>query len=372
LRHGGSLKPLFVQSVHLCQEAGMVSLVHSVTDGTKIPGRASKSSNKKYSGIVDEEAKVSAEVDKLLQHGLDTDAAEDAQLGPDDDGFSLPEHLNSRQKRRDALRAAKAAMEAEAKSKEAVRKEEWDNTKPSERPHRKKPDPENAVPSADDRFNFVDPESRVMKARGRYIQGYNAQASVDSANQVIVACDVTNACNDYSQLIPLVDQSIENTGEKPKKVLADAGYFSDKNIDELDNRNLTALIPPDNEWRRNTTNTEPLCQEEIAKLTPKQREHYLVTTEEGRAEYAYRMKTVEPVFGQIKGSPGHPGFLHFLRCGRKRCQQDWNFVCLAHNIRKLIRFRAKQEDKKQETTITKATRRPKQVNTCQNLVLLGC
>lgn len=372
LRHGEVLKALFVQSVHLCRSAGMVSLERTAIDGTKIAGNASRSQSMTYSRIVDAEARlsadVSAEVSALLERGLAEDAEEDARLGAENDGLSLPEHLHGRQKRLAALRAAKAALEERACSAEHARKEEWDATAPSERPHRKTPDPQNAVPEDDDRFNFVDPDSRLMKTKSHYIQGYNAQAAVDADHQVIVACDVTNECLDYRQLVPMAEQTIENTGEVPKTFLADAGYFSRKNISDLDERNLKALVPPDSDRRRDTAVPDPLSEEEMATLTAKERQRHLVSTEEGRAEYAYRMKTVEPVFGQIKGNPGHPGFTHFLRRGLQRCCQDWNLVCAAHNIRKLLRFRASKKAE-QLNTSQQRTHRQKQPIKMANMAL---
>src|SRR6185437_13064813 len=126
-----------------------------------------------------------------------------------------------------------------------------------------------------------------------------------------------------------------------------------------------ALVPTDSDRRRDTVVPVPLSEEEWASLTVKERQRHLVSTEEGRAEYTYRMKTVEPVFGQVKGNPGHTGFTHFLRRGLQRCRQDWNLVCAAHNLRKLIRFRAKKETL--PITPKRAMRRNKQPNMATNL-----
>ena len=63
----------------------------------------------------------------------------------------------------------------------------------------------------------------------------------------------------------------------------------------------------------------------------------LLSTQEGREAYANRMKTVEPVFGQIKGCPGSPGFRQFLRRGLKKAGQEWRWQCATHNLLKYMR-----------------------------------
>jgi transposase len=371
LLHKDALRDLFQQSVRLCESAGMVSLSRTAIDGTKVPGAGSKDRSRTYEHIAEqeaklsaEEAKLSAEMEALVQAGLDKDAEEDARLGKDNDGYSLPENLRSREGRRAALRQAKAELEQRAREKEQARKEEWDKSEPADRPHKKTPDPDHAVPDPTSRYNFTDPESRMMKRRGQYVQGYNAQLSVDADHQVIVACAVTNEATDYGQLVPLAEQTAQNMGRLPGRVLADCGYFDHKNIEELERKGFTLLVPPNKKWQRDQAASAPLqaasaplqaasapLQAASAPLTEvshqvmttKERMQHQMMTEEGRAEYAYRMKTVEPVFGQIKGSPGHEQFTRFLRRGLERVQEDWCLVCLIHNVKKLLRYRTKQK-----------------------------
>ena len=247
---------------------------------------------------------------------------------------------------------------------------EWDQTAPKDRPHRKTPDPDNAVPEADDRYNFTDPDSRMMKGRGQFVQGYNAQAAVDSAHQVIVACAVTDDCRDYSQLIPMAEQTADNMGEKPETTLADAGYYAHRYVNALEEKGFVTLIPPDNSWDRDRTVATPLTDAEQKELTDRERMHHRVTTEQGRADFAHRMKTVEPVFGQIKGSPGHPQFTRFLRHGLERAGVDWCFTCMAHNLIKLVRFRAKQNEKNKEP-VNKASRRVRKSPMFINMAIEG-
>jgi hypothetical protein len=96
-------------------------------------------------------------------------------------------------------------------------------------------DPEQAKPDDTAQRNFVDPESRIMPDganKGSFVQGYNAQITVDSALQVIVAAEVTQETNDKMQLIPMIAQMVMSLEQKPEKVSADTGYFSEANVSD--------------------------------------------------------------------------------------------------------------------------------------------
>ena len=56
--------------------------------------------------------------------------------------------------------------------------------------------------------------------------------------------------------------------------------------------------------------------------------------EEGRAVYAQRKAIVEPVFGQVKEVRG---FRRFSLRGLRLVGEEWQLVCLTHNILKLYR-----------------------------------
>jgi len=81
---------------------------------------------------------------------------------------------------------------------------------------------------------MTDPQSRIMKTRTGYVQGYNAQAVV-TEEQIIVAADVTQAEIDKQQLHPMLEQAqaeLSEAGIKDKigTALQDAGCLSEKNI----------------------------------------------------------------------------------------------------------------------------------------------
>jgi hypothetical protein len=55
---------------------------------------------------------------------------------------------------------------------------------------------------------------------------------------------------------------------------------------------------------------------------------------DGKALYALRRQTIEPVFGQIKDIRG---VRRFLRRGLAACEAEWKLLCGTHNLLKLWR-----------------------------------
>jgi hypothetical protein len=115
----------------------------------------------------------------------------------------------------------------------------------------------NQVASPEDaRANRTDPESRVLKTRRGWVQGYNAQAMVDCDSQVIVAQQVTNEENDLHQVAPMLEQCEEQAGARPKQLLADAGYWSEAN-GALDGVGGTELLIATVHWAREKQENHP-------------------------------------------------------------------------------------------------------------------
>ena len=112
-------------------------------------------------------------------------------------------------------------------------------------------------PQVDDKAqrNFTDPESRIMKApaKGTFVQAYNVQTAVDAETQVILGKLVTNSPTDVGCLLPVMDDVEARVG-KPKRVVADSGYYSRNNVAQLRKRGIAPVIPPDrikhSEWRK--------------------------------------------------------------------------------------------------------------------------
>jgi transposase len=319
-RHLVALAGLFEQVLMLCWKAGLVQLGHVALDGTKVKANASKHKAMSYERMTKTEPDLSAEIAGWLEAAEAADAAEDAAFGADQRGDELPAWVADKQKRLAKIREAKAALEAEAEA-EAEEKAK----QPKKYRGGRKPKTPPGQPKASAQRNFTDPESRIMKAKDGFIQGYNAQAGVDGAHQVIVAQGLTENAADSGQLVPLVDAIKANTGRKPREVSADVGYCSEANLAALEARRIRGYIatgrqkhPEGGEKQRRGPQVEAMRN----RLKRGGR----------RSRYRLRKQVVEPVFGQIKEARG---FRQFLMRGIDKVRGEWTLLCTVHNILKL-------------------------------------
>ena len=329
-RHLKALAGLFVQVLQVAQMAGLVKLGHVALDGTKLKANASKHKAMSYERMQKREAELKAEVDRWLAAAEAADAEEDALHGRDKRGDELPDWVADKQKRLVKIAEAKAALEAEARAaaeekaaaeREAEAKREAEGRK---KPGRKTPPPSDA-PDGKAQRNFTDPDSRVLKTKDGYIQGYNAQAAVDAETQVIVAQGLTSSMSDQGQLEPVADAIAANLGVWPDELSADAGYCSEANLAALAARGIAGYVATGRAKHPAAAKRGvggPLTRAMRTKLKRGGR----------RSRYRLRKQTVEPVFGQIKEAGG---FRQFLLRGIEKVTAEWAMVCTGHNIRKL-------------------------------------
>jgi transposase len=330
-RHLVALAGLFVQVLRLAETAGLVKLGHVALDGTKIKANASKHKAMSYERMKKREAELRAEVDRWLAAAEAADAEEDALYG-DKRGDELPDWVADKEKRLAKIREAKAALEAEARAaaeakagaeREAEEKRRAEGRKRSG----KKPSPPSGEPDAKAQRNFTDPESRILKTKDGFIQGYNAQAAVDGKAQIIVEHGLTPSTSDQDQLVALVDGIEKNLGRKPAEASADAGYCSEANLAALAARGITAYVatgrakhPADAKRRLGGALTQAMRRK--------------LKRAGWRSRYRLRKQIVEPVFGQIKQARG---FRQFLLRGIDKVRAEWAMICTAHNLLKLAR-----------------------------------
>ena len=327
-RHLAALSALFVQVLKLCARAGLVKLGHVALDGTKIKANASKHKAMSYERMGKREAELQAEVDGWLKAAEAADAAEDKAFGADKRGEEMPDWAADKQARLAKLRQAKAELEAEAKAKaaaeQAARKKDDDKPRPG-----RKAAPPSEVPEAKAQRNFTDPESRILKTKDGYIQGYNAQAAVDAKAQIIVAHTLTNNGSDQAQLAPLLDGIKANLKRNPDEISADAGYCSAANLRTLSRRRIKGYIATGRQQHgtKSATAKRPVKPGSLlARMATRLRRagH--------RSRYRLRKQVVEPVFGQIKQARG---FRQFLLRGIEKVKAEWAMLCTVHNLRKL-------------------------------------
>lgn len=332
-RHLPALAGLFLQVLVLCRKAGLVKLGHVALDGTKLRANASRHKAMSYARLCSAEEQLSAEVEALLGKAERVDEQEDALYGAEKRGDELPEELRRRETRLEKIRAAKEALEREAKeraelaaveARERLRergaKEAARGKKLGGRPPRV-PDPETAKPGPREQRNFTDPESRIMMdgATGSFIQAYNAQAAVDAGSQVIVAASVTQEANDKRQLRPLLAQIAAHLGALPEKASADCGYYSSDNLTDPALAKVELYVPP---------------EKRVRSCAPAEAMRAKLATAEGAAVYAQRKAVVEPVFGQVKEGRG---FRRFSLRGHEMVGAEWQLISLTHNLLKLFR-----------------------------------
>jgi transposase len=245
-RHLAALRDLFVQVLKLCEQAGLVKLGHVALDGTKVKANAAKHKAMSYARMVEREKELAAEVARWLDAAA-ADAEEDRQFGVAKGGDELPAWVADKQQRLRKIRAAKAALEAEAKAAaEAKAKAEAAAAAKHQAEGRQKPgkkaQPSSGAPAGKAQRNFTDPESRVLLTRDGFIQGYNAQVAVDGAAQIIVAQGLTNSQSDQDQLIARLDEIAANLGRQPNEVSADFGFCSEANLNALEERGIAGYV----------------------------------------------------------------------------------------------------------------------------------
>jgi transposase len=330
-RHLRALAGLFLQVLKLAEVAGLVKLGHVALDGTKMKANASKHKAMSYERMKKRETELQAQVDRWLAAAEAADAEEDQAFGKDRRGDELPAWIADKEKRLAKIREAKAALETEAKAAAEAgaerQKEAEDKRKEGKKKPGKKPKPPSEEPEANAQRNFTDPGSRVLLSKDGFIQGYNAQAAVDGAAQVIVAHGLTPSMSDQDQLVPLIDGIAKNLGRKPKEASADAGYCSEANLEALAERDIAAYIAigrakhPDGE-RQGAGGPRTKAMRQKLK-----RAGY-------RSRYRLRKQIVEPVFGQIKQARG---FRQFLMRGFEKVRAEWAMICTAHNLTKLAK-----------------------------------
>jgi transposase len=342
-RHSAQLQSLFVQVLALCMKAGLVKLGHVALDGTKVKASASKHKAMSYERMKQKEAELREKVRALLQSAEDEDAAEDARYGKNKRGDELPEELRDAKSRLARIQALKAELEAEARrqAEEEAKQQERskrddDDPKPpaasAELPSHRIPRTEEGNPTDKAQRSFTDADSRIMKTGDGYLQGYNCQAAVDSESQVIVAHAVTNQPPDVEHLVPMLGRIIENCGAAPQRLSADAGYFSEENVQAALEHGVDPFIATGR--AKHGTTLPKVRGRPRSGMALRECMARRLATKRGAVIYARRKVIVEPVFGQMKGARG---LRQFLTRGLEKVRAEWALWCATHNLLKLYK-----------------------------------
>ncbi|WP_408899881.1 transposase (plasmid) [Nocardioides sp. R1-1] len=364
--HDAAIAGLFGQVLALCARAGLLRPGLIAIDGTKLNANASRDANMTAEQIA---AEILAEADA-------TDAAEDAeQDAARSDGHDDADRgLRTRGERRARLRALLDELEAEAaeKSYEAHLARRAEKEAATGKPIRgRRPTPGSATHKSRQRANVTDPDSRLLKTKDGYVQGYNVQA-VSTADQFVIAAEATNLAMDapaYAPMVAAAKTNLKTAGERRRvrRVVADAGYWSVDNValkgvesfiapgrarqlkkiaeseqarteilDRVQTGELDTLAAAEHLGvtrarvnqllrRRRAGDPDPLTTTMIAKLD----------TPRGRRTYKKRAPSIEPVFAQIKHNRG---IRTISRRGLTAADSEWKLICATHNLLKVYRL----------------------------------
>jgi transposase len=334
VRHEQALAGFLVASLRLCAAAGMIKLGIVALDGTKVAANAANTASHTHD-------KLEREVADILRQAAAADQREDGEHGQAR-GEQLPEALASKAGRLARLRQAKALLEAEAAARQRRYQQRVAALTAAARAKGKqprahiKPRRRDEAPNPKATANTTDPDSRFMHTRRGSIQGYNAQA-VTTTEQVIVAAELTQQANDLQQLDPMLaatTATLTAAGipERPGRLLADSGYWTIANLSTIPDA-PELLIPPARHGRQGKPRKDG---KPTASRSDGLRAAMTATlaSDDGKACYAKRKETIEPVFGQLKEQQGAR---RFLRRGLAACEAEWKLLCGTHNLLKLWR-----------------------------------
>jgi transposase len=330
------LKDLFVQVLLLAQEAGVLKLGTISLDGSKIHADASKHNAVSYNRLLELEKKLRMEVDELFALG--------EQEQPDiPDGLVVSEEIKRRETRLKRLTEAKAVLQTRAEERTKAEQAEYD-AKMAARAEKERetgrhlggrpPAPPVPGPRDGDQYNFTDPESRIMKnpTNPGFEQDYNVQIAVDQASLLVVGCALSNHPNDSHEAEPTFE-SIPSLLGVPKAAALDAGYFGDATLVSCEKRGIEAYVatgrdPHHPSWQQRFAELpDPPPSDASAQV----KMAYKLKTTVGKAIYAARKCTVEPVIGIIKEVLG---FRQFSLRGEQAAAGEWSLVCLAFNLKR--------------------------------------
>lgn len=175
-----------------------------------------------------------------------------------------------------------------------------------------------------------------MPSAEGFKQAYNAQAAVDLDTMCVISAHVTQSPNDKQEVNPTLkalDELPEQLG-KVDTMLADTGYFSEANVNQCIQAEVTPLFSTGRQ-----KHNQPL-QERFTKpeslpdnASPVEKMKYHLKTSEGKQLYGKRKSTVEPVFGIIKHVMG---FRQFMLRGYEAVSGEWTLVSIAWNLKRMF------------------------------------
>lgn len=289
-RHARALNDAFTQVLEWAQSKGMVKLGRAAIDSSRIQANASRDKVDTEQGLRDTRARLRRQV-RTWQKQADRDDREPGGLD-----IAIGE-LNQ------AL--AEMPRRLQRLKKSGLKK-----------------------------LSRTDEDARFLRQRGdKFVLGYSPEIAV-SDDHFIVAQRVTQNATDNESLLPMLEQAEQRCGRLPDKALADSGFFSNHNLNQLEQRNIDAYIPDSNMARALNLGTR--CRTR-AKAPAHRRMRAKLRSPAGQAAYARRKAVVEPVFGVLKQQRG---MRQFRTRGLNNVGNEFTLATMAYNITRLHALRA--------------------------------
>ena len=330
--HREVIKEVFLQVLHLAREMGLLKVGTVSVDGTHIKANASKHKSIRYDRAKDLEAKLSKDIEELIEQAERSDTEEAS------DGDRLPQEIARREALREKMREAQERLEQRARERE---KQEAEERERKGKPPRGGDGESAGKLREEEQINLTDSDSALMRKNRKegWTQSYNAQAMVDAeGSQLVLAAHVTRSPSDADGLKAARDAAAEN-GVTVDRMIADAGYVNAAVFEELGTDiDLYVAVSASDHGERQYDFRPPKQQEtrnavKDPRLIAMQEK---LRSEEGKQVYRCRKSTVEPVFGIIKEVLG---FRQFLLRGMQKVSLEWDLICTAYNVKRLWALR---------------------------------
>ncbi len=289
-RHGRALNDVFTQVLEWAQRQGMVKLGRVAIDSTRIAANASKDRVDSEQALRDTRAQLRRQV-RAWQKAADRDDQEPGGLEV-------------------AIGELNRALDQLPRRLERLKK------------------------SGLKKLSRSDEDARFLRQRGdKFVLGYSAEITV-SDDHLIVAQRVTQNATDNGSLAPMLDQTEQRCGAPPGAALADSGFFSIDNLNQMEQRNIDAYVPDSNMAR--ALNLGGRCRTRAC-APAHRRMRAKLRSPTGEAAYARRKAVVEPVFGVLKQQRG---MRQFRTRGLQNVNNEFTLATLAYNITRLHVMRA--------------------------------
>ena len=279
--HQAAIRELFTQVLQLLRGAGMARLGEVAIDSTRIKGRASRDRVVKR-----------AELERKVKQWME-ELEEDPDRQPGSQVSSA-----ERQRVREQLQYLRETGE--------------------------------------ERLSTTDPEARFLRTRQGFELGYTAEIAV-SQDHFIVAQRVTQNKTDNHSLLPMVEEVERQCRERPRRVLADSGFFSKQNVEQLEERGIDGYLPDSNLARElnGWGKAEGIGGKAVVHAGVKRMRQKL-RSPAGRQQYQRRKQLVEAVIGSLKE---HGGMREFQRRGLRKVAVEFALAAIAFNLKRWYRVR---------------------------------